>query len=609
MKKNIWIKVLFLLVLLLSFFVGNSVQAEEAISLSEGTYTVGNEISAGLNKFKVVDGLVRIEVYRDQKGLITETVNSYKSDQINLSLKLEDRVDVYFIEDTTPALEVEMLAKADLNALTVGYYEIGSDIPAGTYLLDIDKPLYEDDDAYIFVLDSEGNQKQSIEVYENSEPIELKLVTNEYIYISNLAGTMSFKEKNIVPASIKFSKSGLSITPDQTYRVTATVFPSNAMEKTIVWKSSNTKVATVDASGNIKGIAKGTAKITATATGNSEVTKTLNVNVSSKKVKLNKTSLSLRTGKAGTLSATVSPVDSKDKMVAWKSSNTKIATVDSKGKVTGKAKGTVTITASVKNGKSATMKVTVTPPIAAKSAKMNKASATVKKGKTFTLSATVSPSNTTNKTLKWKSSNTKVAKVDSKGKVTAVGVGTAKITATTTNGKTTTATITVPYSKTLSAGTWKGGHDLPAGRYKITTTSDFGNIYITSNSYDRDVIETLASDKEYGVTAITTDIKAGDKIEIEQLNNVQFTKVPNVKSNVLHAGYWTVGKDINAGKYKITTTDYVGNLFISRGEDMFVIKTLMNDPEEGAVGSVTTTLKNGDRIHIESLNKVIFTKK
>ncbi|WKA53939.1 Ig-like domain-containing protein [Planococcus shixiaomingii] len=608
MKKGLRLKMAFTLVLLLSFFVGTSAQAEGNILLDEGTYVVGNEISAGLNKFKATDGYVKIEVYRGQEAVITETINSYRSNQLNIHLETEDRVDVSFI-DSSPKLEVGILALADLNAMTNGYYVIGTDFPAGTYLLDVDQPLYEEDLANVFVLDSNGNQKKSVAVYENKDPVELKLIAGEKIYITDLAGTMSFKETIIVPTSIKLARSGLSITPNQTYKVTATVSPSNATDKTITWKSSNTKVATVDASGNVKGIAKGTAKITATATGNSKVVKTLNVNVSAKSVKVNKTSLSVMEGKTGTFSATVSPADSKDKAVTWKSSNTKIATVDSKGKVTGKAKGTVTITASVKSGKSATAKVTVTAPVAAKSAKMNKSAATVTKGKTLTLTATVSPSNTTNKTLKWKSSNTKVAKVDSEGKVTAVGAGTAKITATTTNGKVTSATIKVPYSKTLTTGTWKAGTHLPAGRYKITAKSGVGNVYITSNSYDRDIIETLDSNGEYGVTAITTDIKAGDTIEIEFIDSVQFTEVSHVKSTTLHAGYWTVGKDINAGRYKITTTDYVGNLFISRGDDMFVIETLMRDPDEWGVGSVTTTLKNGDRIYIGGLNKVLFTKK
>lgn len=612
MKKNMWMKIVLALALILSF-AGvnvNEVQATNTL-LSEGVYTVGKEIPTGLNKFKISAGYAEIDVYRNQDYLVEFQLDSekiYSPDEWTVNLKAGDEIEVYFYEDTTN-LVVEKLTKVDLKKLTAGYYEVGTDIPTGTYLIGLDHSPGLWDSSYVEVYDSKGNYKDYVSIYEDDKPVELKFVKGDKFFISDLIGTMSFKEKIIVPTSIKLSKTSLNITPKQTYKVTAIVSPSNAIDKTLVWKSSNTKVATVDASGNIKGIAKGSTTITATSKSNSKVKKTVSVKVEPKTVKLNKTSLSMMTGKTGTLSATVSPADSKDKGVTWKSSNTKVATVDSKGKVTGKAKGTVTITASAKSAKSATAKVTITAPVAAKSVKMNKTSAKITKGKTVALSASISPSNTTNKTLKWISSNSKVAKVDSKGKVTAVGAGTAKITATTSNGKSTSATITVPYSKTLSAGTWKGGTDLPAGRYKITTSSDFGNLFITTKSFDRDINEILSStDDGFGVTSVTTDIKSGDKIKIDGLKNAQFTKVTNVKSNTLGAGHWTVGKDINPGRYKITPTKGSGNLFVYRSGYPIVNEILSKESGFG-VPSYTTTLKTGDHIEICFLNKVTFTKK
>ena len=78
-------------------------------------------------------------------------------------------------------------------------------------------------------------------------------------------------------------------------------------------------------------------------------------------ISLNKTSLSLAKGKSATLTATVKPTNVTNKAVTWTSSNTKVATVDSKGKVTAKAKGTATITckAADGSGKTATCKITV----------------------------------------------------------------------------------------------------------------------------------------------------------------------------------------------------------------------------------------------------------
>ena len=87
--------------------------------------------------------------------------------------------------------------------------------------------------------------------------------------------------------------------------------------------------------------------------------------------------------------------------------------------------------------KYATIKVTVKQPVT--SVKLNRNSATLKvkgnaKQKTVTLKATVNPKNANNKAVTWKSSNAKIATVNSKGKVTAKKKGTCYIYATAKDG-------------------------------------------------------------------------------------------------------------------------------------------------------------------------------
>ena len=79
-------------------------------------------------------------------------------------------------------------------------------------------------------------------------------------------------------------------------------------------------------------------------------------------VALNKTTLTLDTGKTSNLKATVYPSNASNKKCTWRSSNTSVATVDGNGKVTAKASGTATITVKTSNGKTATCKVTVNLP-------------------------------------------------------------------------------------------------------------------------------------------------------------------------------------------------------------------------------------------------------
>lgn len=157
----------------------------------------------------------------------------------------------------------------------------------------------------------------------------------------------------------------------------------------------------------------------------------------SSEITLNRTMVILGKNKSVTLKATVK---GKKGTVKWSSSNSSVATVSSKGKVTGKKRGTATITASL-NGAKATCKVKVTIPVS--KITLNKTTASLAKGKTVTLKATVSPSNAVKKTIKWTSSNSNIATVSSKGVVKGIAKGTATITAKSTDGSGKKATCKV----------------------------------------------------------------------------------------------------------------------------------------------------------------------
>ena len=149
-------------------------------------------------------------------------------------------------------------------------------------------------------------------------------------------------------------------------------------------------------------------------------------------VSLNKTSATLNKGKTLQLKATVT---GPSKTTKWTSSNTAVATVNSKGLVTAKTAGNATITCTA-NKLTAKCKVTVKNPY---KITLSKASLTMYQGKSYTLKATVvGPS----KKVIWKSSNKSIASVNSNGKISGKKIGSCKITAT-ANGKSATCTVTV----------------------------------------------------------------------------------------------------------------------------------------------------------------------
>lgn len=129
--------------------------------------------------------------------------------------------------------------------------------------------------------------------------------------------------------------------------------PSKA-SKSVKWKSSNKKVATVSKSGYVTGKKKGTVKITATSKKNKKAKKTIKIkvtNLKAKSVTMSKKSANMYPGQKSALKATVKGrTGFYNQGVYWKSSNTKVATVDSKGNVTAKAAGKATITATERGG-------------------------------------------------------------------------------------------------------------------------------------------------------------------------------------------------------------------------------------------------------------------
>lgn len=230
---------------------------------------------------------------------------------------------------------------------------------------------------------------------------------------------------NVMKPKVTLNKTSLSL-----YQHSVSTLKGVAYGKTdkITWTSSNQGVAEVSSTGKITAKKAGTATITAAANGSKKACKVV---VMKPTLTISKSSTTLNLKGSYTLKATIKGASGKR---VWKSSNPKVATVNSSGKVYGKATGTTTISVSA-NGITKTCKITVKKP----SLSMTKKSISLYEKGSTTLKAKASGA--TNK-VSWKSSNTKIATINSLGKLTAKKAGKVTITAS-ANGLKKTCKVTV----------------------------------------------------------------------------------------------------------------------------------------------------------------------
>ena len=160
-------------------------------------------------------------------------------------------------------------------------------------------------------------------------------------------------------------------------------------------------------------------------------------------VSLKTTTLSIFPGDFVKVEADITPGNATSTYKTWTSSNTKVATVDTWGRVYGVAPGSCVITVKTANGGyTATCNVTV-KPIIETGVTIEPAAVNVYYDETATVTATVEPSNASYKTVTWTSADPSIATIDANGKITGTGLGKTTVTATTVNGLTANCQVTV----------------------------------------------------------------------------------------------------------------------------------------------------------------------
>lgn len=239
-----------------------------------------------------------------------------------------------------------------------------------------------------------------------------------YLHADGKYDTKAGSTYEVKDVTAVITSKNVAVYPGKTAKINVK-YSNTTAQTTKVWSSSNTKVATVNQNGVVKGVKAGKAKISLTVQNPGDAQAlVVSCNVTVKQyvtsIKLNAARKTIYNGKSFVLKATVNPKNAAYKAVTYKSSNTRIATVTSKGVVKGIKPGRVTITVTAKDGskKAAKCQVTVAQQKATKLKISAKKTTTLKKkGASVKIKATLYPSNTYNKLIKVSSSKKGIVKL------------------------------------------------------------------------------------------------------------------------------------------------------------------------------------------------------
>lgn len=248
---------------------------------------------------------------------------------------------------------------------------------------------------------------------------------------------------------------------------------------TVTWSSSDESVATVNDSGLVTAVSEGTVTITAT---NGTTSASITITVTAATVAEYTVSFDLNGGSGTINSQTVNeggkatkpadPTRTGYTFGGW----FKEAACTNEYNFDTAVSGDLTLYAKW-----------TAATVAVESVSLNKTTLSLTVGGSETLSATVSPSGATNKDVTWSSDKPSVATVDSNGKVTAVGEGTATITVTTADGnKTAQCTVTVnaaAYTTGTHTMTFSADNDIFTGT-KSSADGGYNGSYFKLGSGD-----------------------------------------------------------------------------------------------------------------------------
>ncbi len=246
-------------------------------------------------------------------------------------------------------------------------------------------------------------------------------------------GKVCSYEINVKPvpvSSVSMEEKETEINKGETRKLQAEILPSTATDKTLVWETSDADIAEVDANGEVRAKALGTATISVCSTNGKRAECVVTVVSRAASVRLNTTELVINKGEVQELTYEAFPEDTTDSFT-WDTSDADIVDVDDKGKITANGRGTAQITVTASSGVSGVCNVKVLVP--ASEVQVSEKAITLLQEKTALVSAKLLPEDSTDNYV-WSSEDDEIATVTEEGMITARNPGVVKITAEAASG-------------------------------------------------------------------------------------------------------------------------------------------------------------------------------
>ena len=242
--------------------------------------------------------------------------------------------------------------------------------------------------------------------------------------------------------TIALNKTQMSLGKGESFKLKATV---SLTDKSVKWRTSASKILTVDQKGNVKAVGTGTAWITAKASDGKEKSCKITVKNMPTKISLSKGDFAMGVGETFTLSA-VLPANTAAAKRTFRTSNSSIIKMNStdwNGKFTAVKPGVAWVTVKLSNGVEKSCKITVRP--APTNVYLNKKTLKLKVGQTAKVSAYLN-NGAASAARTYRSSNSSIVKMTRtnwEGQFKAVKLGTAWVTVRTFNGREASCKVTV----------------------------------------------------------------------------------------------------------------------------------------------------------------------